>query len=235
MAGLRGIYLPSPAFRRAMRRRARGPSDRRTDPGTSAIPTAPALVDLAGAAMAVGVAAGFLELAVATFQIHGLHRVGLATLKISRHAAWMIPVAEAAITLLLTLAMVGPATAWSALRDRRQGRSGPSKRSWRWAGTVLGTLLLLGPLLSVRRLHAAAALVLAFGGGTRLGRLLVRPTPAWRRGARRAGIVALGGLLAYSFWEWDRVAHAEERAWSRPASGRRTCSGSSWTPSAPTT
>jgi arylsulfatase A-like enzyme len=79
-------------------------------------------------------------------------------------------------------------------------------------------LLLLGPLLAIRRLHVAAALVLALGAGSRIGRILVRPTSRWRRGARRAGVVALVGLVVYSFWQWDRVARAEERAWSRPAS-----------------
>ncbi len=33
-----------------------------------------------------------------------------------------------------------------------------------------------------------------------------------------AGAIALCGLIAYSFWQWNRVAHAGERAWSVPAS-----------------
>jgi arylsulfatase A-like enzyme len=182
------------------------------------MPRAPGLTDLIGAALAVGVAAGFLELAVVMIQVHGLHRVGLGTLRISRHVAWMVPAAEAVVTLGLTLGLVAPALARSALRDRRPGSSRSASWPWRWAGTVLGMLLLLGPLLAVRRLHGAAALALAFGAGARIGRILVRPTPAWRRASRRAGAIALCGLIAYSFWQWDRVAHAEERAWSRPAS-----------------
>src|SRR5579883_2718533 len=201
-------YHPSPAFRRTLRRVAPG---KRTgawvrpgeSPATTAPPGAPGLTDLVGAALAVGVASGFLELAVLMIQVHGLHRVGLGTLRISRHVAWMIPAAETPVVLALTLALVTPALAWSARRRGRPGRPRSVAWPWTWTRFVLGTLLLLGPLLAVRRLHVGAA--------------LVRPTPTWRRGARVVGAVALIGLVGYASWQWDRVARAEGRAWSRPA------------------
>ncbi len=211
-----GIYRPSSAFRRALRRATPGhasgvegrsaESEPRSTPEVS---RTPGLTPLIGAALAVGVAAGFLELAVVMIQVQGLHRVGLATLRISRHVAWMVPVAEVVVTLGLTLGLVTPALALSALRRRRTRSSGSSSWCWWWAGTVLGTLLLLGPLLAVRCLHGGAALALAFGAGTRIGRLLVRPTPGWRRASRLAGVAAFCGLVAYSAWQWDRVARAE--------------------------
>jgi arylsulfatase A-like enzyme len=182
------------------------------------MPRRPRLIDLIGASLAVGVAAGALELAVVMIQVHALHRVGLATLRISRHVAWMVPAVEAVVTFALTLGLVGPALAWSAFRDRRPRPSGARSWAWKWAGTVLGTLLLLGPLLAVRRLHGPAALALAFGAGTRIGRFLVRPTPTWRRASCWAGAIALSGLITFSIWQWDRVARAVERAWSRSAS-----------------
>ncbi len=130
----------------------------------------------------------------------------------------MVPVAETLVTVGLTLILVTPAIALSAWRNGRPGSSRSTSWAWTWAGIVLGTLLFLGPLLAVRRLHAAAALALAFGAGTRIRRFVVRPTPGWQRASRWAGAIALCGLAAYSYRQWDRVAHAEERAWSRPAS-----------------
>lgn len=216
-----GPYHPSSAFRRALRRSrgglSRGTESRTDRSGSTSL--AGELSALAGAALAVGVAAGFLELAVVMIQIHGLHRVGLATLRVSRHAWWMIPAGETVATLGLTLVLAAPALAWSTVRGRRPERSRSPRLARRWTGMVLGTLLFLGPLLAVRRLHAAAALALAIGVGFRAGRLLVRATPQWRRLARRAGVIALGGLVAYSCWEWDRVAHSEDRALALPAPG----------------
>jgi arylsulfatase A-like enzyme len=219
----RGIYFPSSAFRRALQRSTRGHArrfeDRSAGSGsTPKIPRVPGLTNLIGAALAVGVAAGFIELGVVMIKVNGLHRVGLGTLRISRHVAWMVPAAEALVTLGLTLALVAPVLAWSAFRDRRSRSSRSVSWPWRWAGTVLGMLLFLGPLLAVGRMHGAAALVVAFGAGARIGRILVRPTPAWRRASCWAGAMALCGLIAYSLWQWNTVTYAEERAWSRPAS-----------------
>ena len=73
-----------------------------------------------------------------------------------------------------------PVLAWSAFRDRRSSSSRSVSLLWRWTGTVLGTLLFLGPILVDGRLHGAVALVLSIGAGARAGRLLVRPSPAWR-------------------------------------------------------
>ena len=220
--GRSGLYRPSTAFLRALRRssasdpRPKGRPDRSGSPSPPS--DAPGLGSLIGAALAVGVATGFLELAMVMFQVQGLHRVGLNTLRISRHVAWMIPAAETATTLGLTLALVGPALAWSAGDRRRRGSSGTPSWTWTWAGMVLGTLLFLGPLLAVHRLHGAAALALSIGAGSRVHRRLVRPTRRWRRGAWRLGALALAGLIVFSSWQWDRGASAEVQAWSRPSS-----------------
>jgi arylsulfatase A-like enzyme len=222
--GASGTYRPSRAFLRALRRSTdRGPDEGADRSGSTPVPSgAPGVWSLVGAALAVGVATGFLELAVAMIQVHWLRWVGLSTLKISRHVAWMVPAVETLTTLGLAMALVGPSLAWSAWREgrRRSSASTPGSPSWTWtwAGMVLGTLLFFGPLLAVRRLHTAAALVLSIGAGFRVHRVLVRPTPGWCRGSCWVGAVALGGLIAFSCWEWDRVVRAEERAWSRPSS-----------------
>ena len=137
-------------------------------------PRAPELSGLVGAALVLGVAAGFLELAVRMIQLHWLHQVGLSTLRISRHVAWMVPVAETLVTLGLTLGLVAPALVWSAWRSGRPGASRALSWAWNWAGVVLGTLLFLGPLLAVRGLHAR---------GAGAGRLCRHSHPSRRRPA----------------------------------------------------
>ena len=124
---------------------------------------------------------------------------------ISHHAAWMIPVAGTAVTVFLTLALVAPVLALSAWRRRMRTDNAPCW-AWCWAGMVLGTLLLLGPLLAIRGLHFAAPVAIAVGVGFRLGRYIVRPTPAWRRNVYRAAAIAIG-LLAI-----DLVSHGEAGA-----------------------
>ena len=217
------VYRPSVLFRRAMSRSVPGRTQGRAAPAAGLDPVsmarrAPGLLSLLGAALAVGAGAGFLELATMAIQIHVLHRAGWSTLRISRHVAWMIPVAEVLVTFSLAVVLVTPVLAWSARRARRRAPARPVSWGRDWAGAVLGTLLFLGPLLAVPRVHAVAALAVALGAGTRLRRLLVRPTPGWRRTACWAGAIVLGGLPVYSFWQWDRVVRARERAWSRPAS-----------------
>src|SRR5262249_40381046 len=156
-----------------------GAEDRAEPSGPApAPPGPPSLPELAAAALTVGIASGLLELAVVMFQIHGLHRVGLSTLRISRHVAWVIPAAEAVTALILAVGLVAPALAWSAWRRWRRGPSA-STWVWAWAGLVLGTLLFLAPILAIRRLHGGAALALAIGAGSRVRGLLIRPTPDW--------------------------------------------------------
>jgi arylsulfatase A-like enzyme len=217
-------YRPSVLSRHAMNGSVRGLDSARTlTAAWSESPPitmrAPGLGSLLGASLTVGAAAGFLELATLAIRVHVLHHAGLSTLRISRHVAWMIPVTETLVTFVLASVLVTPVLAWTA--RRRAGRRASALRvswAWDWAGAVLGTLLLLGPLLAVRGLHAVAALSIAVGAGTRFRRLLVRPSPGWQRGACWAGVIVLGGLPVYAFWQWDRVVRAEERAWTRPAS-----------------
>ncbi|HZW32659.1 MAG TPA: sulfatase, partial [Isosphaeraceae bacterium] len=217
------LYQPSVLLRHAMKGSVRSLGPALTAPAAGfdpapRAPGAPGLSSLLGATLAVGAAAGFLELAAMAIPIHVLHRVGLSTLRISRHVAWMIPVAEVLVTVLVVLMLVAPVLAWSAWRAGRRAPARPVSWAWGWAGAVLGTMLWLGPLLAVRGLHAAAALTIAVCAGIRSRRLLVRPTPGWQRGSCWAGAIVLGGLPVYAFWQWDRVVRAEERAWSGPAS-----------------
>jgi arylsulfatase A-like enzyme len=167
--------------------------------------------------MGVGVAAGFLELAVFAVQVHGLGRVGLKTLTISRHVAWMTPVAEVLSIGGLMLVLVAPTLAWTAWRAKAGRSAASSSWSFDWAGTVLGTMLVLGPLLAIRGLHSTAALVLAVAIGARLRRWVVRPSPRWRLASVRVGGVAFVVLIAHATWQWSRVAGSGDRAWGRPA------------------
>lgn len=227
-----GFYQPSWPFRRALGRVARREggtaeaeaSSERSAP-TLPLPVStiaaqiPGLAPVIGTAMVVGVSAGFLELLVMGTQIHILQRVGMGTLRISRHVAWMIPVAETLTTVGLATVLIAPALAWAARRRRGKAQA-PSRSAafaWEWAGLVLATLLWLGPLLAVRGLHAAAALALAIGAGFRLRRRFVRPTRGWRVASCWGGLVALGLLSCHAFVQWERVAHAGNHPLARPA------------------
>ncbi|AGA27452.1 sulfatase [Singulisphaera acidiphila] len=177
----------------------------------------PGALPLAGTTLAVGVAAGFLELALVFGQFHGLHQVRWSSLMISRHAAWMIPVAETLLVAAWTLVLVAPVLGVAAwLRAKGQGKRSIGL-TWNWAGMVLGTFLLLGPLLTLPGLHPVAVVILALGLGYRIRGWLVRPTTAWKRGACWAGGLVFVMLPVYSFVQERRVTAAPERAWSRPA------------------
>src|SRR5262245_44274501 len=65
-----GSYHPSRAFRQLLRRR-KGARPLRSE----RVLGPPGWLPLLGATLAVGVAAGFLELAVVLTQLHGLHRI----------------------------------------------------------------------------------------------------------------------------------------------------------------
>ncbi|WP_435009465.1 sulfatase-like hydrolase/transferase [Tundrisphaera lichenicola] len=213
----RGVYHPSTAFRRLLSRTTRSRNRAATSEPTPEGPLGPDLPSFLGASMAVGVSAGFLELAVFAIQVYGLGRVGLKTLAISRHVAWMIPVAGTLLVIGLAIGFAAPALAWSAWRARRPRTKLEARSAADWAGMVLGTLLVLVPLLAIRGLHPAAALILALSVGYRLRSRLVRPSLSWRRAARWGGGAALGVLVIFSGWQWSRVAHAVERAWARPS------------------
>ena len=174
-----------------------------------------------GVAFLLGVASGFLELAVLQIQAHVRHRVGWHSLMVSRHITWMVPVSAPLVIVPLAVILVWPALALLAWRSRR-GRPAPPLAvawAWGWAGTVLGTLLLLGPLLAMRALHPAAAVALALGLGFRLWHWMVRPIAGWRRlSYSGAGIVILA-LPACLFTQWNAVVRTPEPTWSRPVAG----------------
>ncbi len=163
---------------------------------------APAWGDLLAAAIAVGVISGLLELAVVMVQVHVLHIVDWSTLMISRHAAWMIPATGAAVVVPLALGLVAPMQMLAAYRLRRRPEDVAPGPAWDWAGMVLGTLLLLGPLLAVRGFHPIAPVAVAMGAGSRIRRLIVRPTPTWRRRARGGAAIGIGVLLLLLASQW---------------------------------
>ena len=93
-------YRPSVLLRQAMNGSDRGPGPAMT--ATAARPDSPPMVmgapglgSLMGVSLAVGAAAGFLELATLAIRVHVLHHAGLSTLRISRHVAGAANMAEA--------------------------------------------------------------------------------------------------------------------------------------------
>ncbi len=172
------------------------------------------------AALAIGTVAGFLELSVLVAQLHGLRYVDWSTLMISRYVGWMIPITGASIVVALTIVLVGPVLAWVAWRGRRREMHNAPGWAWEWAGWVVGTLLLLGPLLTIRGFHFAAPLAVALGVGYRIRRCLVRPSLGWPRcvyGAAGIAVIVLGYHVA---WQWNASASARGPSAARAVAHR---------------
>ncbi len=170
---------------------------------------------LAPTAIGCGVAAGFLELVVFLVQTRLLHRVDSTSLHISRHVMWMIPVAEAFVVTAVAVTLVAPVLVAARLRKR-----GPS-RTYSWMGLVLGTFLVLGPLMAIRGMAWWAACLLALGLGWRTRPFLARAFTSWGRGVRVLGLIALAFLAAHAVWFWRQAEGAANRAWAgrAPAAG----------------
>ncbi|MFI5457750.1 MAG: sulfatase [Isosphaerales bacterium] len=149
------------------------------------------------------------------------HRVDWNCLMVSRHITWMVPVTAPLVIVPLAVILVWPALASLAWRSRRGRRASPLAvaRVWGWAATVLGMLLLLGPLLAIRALHPAAPVALALGLGFRLWRWMVRPIAGWRRLSYLGAGIVIPALPACLFAQWNAVVRTPQPTWSRPVAG----------------
>jgi arylsulfatase A-like enzyme len=189
-----------------------------SSPGASQPDRAPGLLILLGTALVAGIASGFLELVVIGLQVQVLHRVDWSSLMVNRHITWMLPVTAPLVIVPLTTVLVSPVLAWAVWRRQAKDLSLAMPWIWGWAGTVLGMLSLLGPLLAIRVLHPAAPIALALGLGFRLRRWFVRPTAGWWRLSSSGAGIALFALPLYGFSQWNSVVRGPERVGSRPAS-----------------
>ncbi|HEX6307152.1 MAG TPA: sulfatase [Longimicrobiales bacterium] len=145
---------------------------------TSAIPPDPTSVPYFTAALAIGLAAGFGEVAFLGLQKLLLHRIVF----MGRHAFWMIPLAEAVVCLTVALLIRAIVLAVPRLRGHELAFGVP---------TFLATVCVL---LLLPSLHVAAVLVLAAGVGVSIGRLAAR-RPAGANRLVRGAAYFLGSLL----------------------------------------
>ncbi len=174
-------YHPTAAFRRILNQSARDRKRRLAElrgtlPRPSMSGRVTRLLRLLGIALLLSVTSGLLELAVLEIQLHLRHRVDWFCLMVSRHIAWMLPVTAPLVIIPIAVMLVCPAFALLAWRKRRGRQVSPLAVAWvhGWAGTVLGSLFFIGPLLATRALHPVAAVALAVGLGFRLWPGLVR-------------------------------------------------------------
>jgi arylsulfatase A-like enzyme len=177
---------------------------------------------LAGVALLLGVASGFLELAVLVTRVHLRHHVDWNSLMVSRHVAWMIPATAPLVIVPPAVILVWPALAVLARRSRRARQPSPLAvtRVWGWAGTVMGMLFLIGPLLATRALHPAALGTLALGLGFRLSRSMVRPICGWRRLCCTGTGIGILALPVCLFPQWNTLVRVPRPTWSRSVAGR---------------
>ncbi len=219
------IYHPTAVFRRLLDEsvRVRTITGVRLDEFSSESELdkrAPSLLSFLGVAFLLSVASGLLELAVREIQVHFLHRVDWHSLMVSRHVTWMVPLTAPLVIMPLAVIVAWPAVALLTWRSRRGKRQSLGVAcAWGWAGTVLGTLFLIGPLLAIRALHPAAAVVLAVGVGFRVWRWLVRPIAGWRRLSYSGAGITLVVLPAILFAHWNVFIPAPETTRSRPIAG----------------
>jgi arylsulfatase A-like enzyme len=216
-------YHPTSVFRRLLNQSALLAN--RTDTALAepspqlAMPRrAPRLRTFLGVAFLLGIASGFLELAVLEIQVHLRHRVDWYCLMVSRHITWMLPVTAPLVIMPLAVILVGPILALSAWRSRRGRPASPVAVAWvwGWAGTVLGTLSMIGPLLATRALNPAASVALSIGLGFRLGPAMLRSMTGWRRLSCWAAGIGLLGLATCLFPRWNANVPTPDPIASRP-------------------
>jgi arylsulfatase A-like enzyme len=164
---------------------------------------------LLGTAVLVGAASGILEVGIRLFQIHRLHQINDAALQTSRHLVWMAPLGS----VILCLATTSLVFAFWRIRARRFRKprvriiaADPTLRLQDRVGAALGSLALAGPLLSVRGLHPAAALVLACGAGYRLRRAVTLPARNWPRKVSLVAALILALTPPLVLWQWRQAA-----------------------------
>ncbi|HEX6132661.1 MAG TPA: sulfatase [Longimicrobiales bacterium] len=146
--------------------------------GTPAVPVETASVPYFTAALAIGLAAGFGEVAFLGLQKLLLDRIVF----MGRHAFWMIPLAEAFVCLGAALLL------WIV------ARAVPSLRRFGLAVGVPAFLGALAVLLLLPSLHRLAAVLLALGVAVQAGRLASRG-PRLSKRLAELGALALGVLL----------------------------------------
>jgi hypothetical protein len=162
-----------------------------------------------------------LELAMLEFQVHVRQRVAWSSLMVSRHVTWMMPLTATLLIVPLAVILVWPVVRLVAWRSRSGRPASPLALAWvwGWAGTVLGMLFWIGPLLATRALYNGAAFVLALGLGFRLGRWMVRPAGCWRRLAYSGSGIAILLLPACLLPQWHAAVRTPAPAPS-PSVGR---------------
>ena len=141
-----------------------------------------------GLALGFGLAAGLAEVAILGLQDLIDPVVTVDSIRTNRHYAWMIPLSDVGL-----FAVVGLGFAVAALRWPVGVR--------RFGPMILAVPAAVGPLLAIRGLYPAAALVLGLGLATKLGGWL-GDRPEVSRRAVRVGIPLM--LLALVGVAWMR-------------------------------
>ena len=136
-----------------------------------------------GLALGLGLVAGLAEVAVLGVQDLIDPVVTVDSIRTNRHYAWMIPLSDAGLFLVVGLGFALAALRWP-------------KAVGRWEVAILAFPATVAPLLGVRGLYPVAAVVLGLGVATKVGGWL-GPRPALARRLVRSGLpVLLATVLA---------------------------------------
>ena len=132
-------YRPTSVFRRLLDQslgdwRSEGAASRSFSPQHALARRPPKFLTFLGASILVGIASGFLELAVLEIQMHVRQSVGWHSLMVSRHISWMLPVTAPLVITFLTVILV-----WPALPCLPGAADlGDDWHPWRWPGFGTG-------------------------------------------------------------------------------------------------
>lgn len=205
------VFSPQSRIRNALHRRFTNrvaPAPETTEPTEVRQLGWPALVL---STISFAIASGFLDLAVQMIDWAIEQRVDDARLRASRHFLWMLPVADTLIVTLLILALAVPAR---LLASYRRHVPAAQKRLRFGIALVMGTGLVLPALMGIRGLAHGAALLLAIGLGSQIGRFLAAIRTRSDRWVTWIGLGSIGFLAMFTVVDYRRVTAQPTRAWS---------------------
>ena len=154
-------------------------------------------------ALGFGLAAGLAEVAISGLQDLIDPVVTVDSIRTNRHYAWMIPLSDLGLFAVLGLGFAAAALRWPA-------------RVSRWEPLILAVPATVGPLLAIRGLYPAAALLLGLGIATKLGGWLGSRPEQTRRTVRWGLPMMLVALVGVAWWKPGRPEPVHHLVADRP-------------------
>ena len=170
-------------------------SDAATSRPETGSPRSWTAAEILAAGIGFGLVTGAFEAVAAAIRSGVMH----VTVYVGPEAAWLLPLTDGFIFIVLGLALAALGAFWSALRTPR---------------VVLGWFagfLILALVMLTEKIHIAAEMILAAGLASGVARVLARRADAIRRGLRFGVPAGLGLVVLIGLGQWWRGTGAERR------------------------